>query len=101
MRRQYAGDIGAGTEEGGVAERDDSGIAEDEIERQGEEHHDEDLAAERQVIGEDEKGAAGAQPGQDLVEAQAMRGGGWRRRRHAAWPNRPCGRQSSRPSVAA
>ena len=37
VRGEDAGGVGAGAEEGGVAERDDAGIAEHEIDRQGEE----------------------------------------------------------------
>ncbi len=109
MDREDAGDIGPGAEERRMAEGDDPRIAEREVERQGEEDHDEDLSAERKVFGKDEIGGDRADPGYELKTAQMVprkhrigdRAARRRRDDHAARPNRPCGRQSRIASVAA
>ena len=44
-----SGRIGAEAEEHRVAERDDAGIAEDQVDRDGEERGDRDLAGQRQI----------------------------------------------------
>ena len=49
MRCQHAGGVRAEAEERAVAERDDAGVAEDEVQRQREQDEDEDARAERQV----------------------------------------------------
>ena len=66
-----------------MAERDDAGIAEDQVERQREQADDHDLADQHQVAGEQEVGGDRQQPERDLqrlpaVVRQAQRSAGWR-----------------------
>ena len=58
--------IGADAEERGMAERDDAGIAEDQIERQSKQCGDGDLARQDQIIGEQRKWQKRRQPERDL-----------------------------------
>ena len=51
---QHPDRIGAGAEEGGVAERDDAGIAEREIEREREQDRDQQIGAEAEIARERE-----------------------------------------------
>ena len=99
--------IGADPEEGGVAERDDAGIAEDEIEREREQAPDHGLGQD-QVLGRQQPdGREGDDPEQDLqrpeagARAQEAGRGGFEVVAHrasyraVARANRPCGRQIS------
>src|SRR5207249_2729534 len=54
-----------------VAERDEAGIAEDEVERQREKRGDGDLACEREVARRHQKGQERRSPEGDLERAQA------------------------------
>ena len=47
-----------------MTERDDAGIAKDQIEREREHHHDQHLAAEGHAVGENEKDGDRDQPWQ-------------------------------------
>ncbi len=49
MRREDAGDIGADSDEGGVAEAHHAAIAEDEIEADGGDRHDDDAREKSDV----------------------------------------------------
>ena len=64
--------IGAGAEEGGVAQGDDAGVAQHQIEREREQHQDQDLGAQRRVVWEDEVRGQGDEPGQELHRFEAM-----------------------------
>ena len=109
QRRQHAGRVGAGAEEGGVAQGDDPGIAQHQVERQREDDHHQHLRAERHVVGEREERADHGQPRQRLgrvrlVAAEDRRGRGRqpRRRRagaHTRLPYRPRGIASSTAMV--
>ena len=106
---QHADGIGAGTEESGVAKRDDAGIAEHEIERQREQDRDQHLGAEREVVREREEHRDARDPRQQFpgTEPVAPRQSGRRAHvrfplsAHARFPNKPCGRHSSRINVNA
>jgi hypothetical protein len=65
-RRKQARGVRADAEERGVPEGDDAGVAEDEIEGEGEERDDEDLAAEDEVAGEEEVAGDRDQPEDDF-----------------------------------
>ena len=97
LQREQPGGIGADAEEGGVTERQDAGMAENEIEREGEKAENGDVVDEQQPAREDERGGEGGEPERQL---KGMRGGAAaeeimrRRSAHRASPRRPCGRQS-------
>ena len=120
MKRQQSDRIGAGAEERRMAERDDAGIAEREIEREREQDRDQQLGAEAEIVGKGEVDAEREDPGQRLPPAQPMapdqderrrmverrgagdRPGGSGRDAHVSFlPNRPCGRHSSSRMVSA
>src|SRR6267378_1485214 len=61
-----AGGAGAKTEERRVPERHDAGVAEDEIEREGEERRDRDLARELEIRRRRDERRERAQPERDL-----------------------------------
>ena len=64
--------IGADAEEGGVAERDDAGITEDQIERQRKQRHDQHLAAEGHALGKGKETGNRDQPRQRLARTETM-----------------------------
>ena len=98
---QHADGIGAGAEERGMAERDDAGVAEHQVERQREQDRDQHLRAEREVVREQRRTprsprSRAAPPTTGSGGAGASSAGGVRERAHAPrLPNRPCGRHSS------
>ena len=109
LAREHARGIGADAEERGVAQRDDAGIAEHEIDRQREQDDGQDLRAEREIVGKHEEGGDRRDPGQRLeriaggagarsLQIAAVGIGGMRR--HAC-PNRPRGRHSRIAMVSA
>src|SRR5512145_76836 len=63
--------IGADAEEGGVAERDDAGVAEDQVKGQREKRRDRDLAREREVARRNDERQQRAQPEHDLERTPA------------------------------
>ncbi len=69
--REQAGGIGGGAEKGGVAERDDAGIAEDEIEREREQRGDRDLAGELEIGRQEEKRQQCSEPERGLERVPA------------------------------
>ena len=69
--RQEPGHVGAEPEEGGVAERHDAGIAEDEVEGEREETDDRDLVEDEMALGQEEQGRGGHEPEDDLAQAPA------------------------------
>ena len=95
--------IGADAEERGVAERDDAGIAEDQVERQREQRQPQDIGHDQIARGKQEGAGERENPERDLAPAPArvLRWRGIRRRlarscqaqRAAVRPNRPFGRQ--------
>ena len=86
VRGEDAGGIGAGAEEGGMAQRDDPGIAEHQIGRQREQDRRQDLRAQRQIAREDEIGRQRRQP--RAAPRAAGSGGAGRRRRSRAGDRR-------------
>ena len=66
---QHADRVGAGAEERGVAERDDAGIAEREVEREREQDHGEQLGAEAEMPRKDEVEGEQQDPGDRLPPA--------------------------------
>src|SRR5512142_1987841 len=66
MRREKARGVRAEPEERRMPERHDAGVAEDQIERYGEESRDEDLAAEDAVIRKDEEREHRKEPERDF-----------------------------------
>ena len=96
MRREIAGGIGAHAEKSRMAQRDDPGIAQDEIGREAEEDHRKDLRAEREIVGKGKIGGDGQHPGQRLERAKAVApregvdGAAAKGRRHAC-PKSPRG----------
>ena len=95
-------------EERGVAERDDAGVAEDQVEREREQGDDRDLAQQQMVLGKDEVGDHRQQPERDLGRAPA-RGAAQRSEvdqgvaahRADVRPNKPCGRTISVTTITA
>jgi len=111
VRGENAGGVSADPKEGGVAERDDAGIAEHEVDRESEQDGGEDLRAQRQVGVEHEIGGDGDEPRQRFPQPQAMAAGerrahglgrvGRGRRLHRTSPNRPRGRHNNTAMVSA
>ncbi len=64
--------VGADAEECRMPERDDPGIAEDQVKRECKHHHHQHLAAEGHARGEYEEDGDGDQPWQCLGQAEAM-----------------------------
>src|SRR3981189_2426344 len=64
--REQAGSIGTEAEIGGVAERDDARIAEDEVERQREQRGDGDLARPHEIVGRENERGERREPERDL-----------------------------------
>src|SRR5262245_59142117 len=69
--RDQSGGVGGKAEIGGVAERDDTGITEDEIERERKQRGDRDLAREHEIIGREHEGEQRREPERDLERAPA------------------------------
>ncbi len=96
--------VGAEAEEGGVPQRDDAGIAQDQIEREGEKAEDGDLGQDEVLAGQQVDGGERGEP-EDHLERMPARTpgepgadlGGERPLAHLALPraNRPCGRRIS------
>src|SRR5688572_7560911 len=63
--------IGADPEERSMAERDDAGVAEDEVERQREQRGDRDLACEREIVRRDDERQERGEPEDDLQRPPA------------------------------
>ena len=103
VQRQQPGAIGADAEERGMAERDDAGIAEDQIERQREQRqphdvgHDQIARGKQEGAGERERSrtrsrsSASARAAWRDIRRRLARS--WRAQRAAVRPNRPFGRQ--------
>ena len=68
------GGIGAEAEEGGVAERDDAGIAEDQVEREREQRQDRDLVEEQRACDGSRKRGEGHEPRTAAPKLGAARG---------------------------
>ena len=64
--------IGADAEERRMAERHDAGEAEDEVERQREQHHQQHLAAERHAVGKEKEGGDGEEPRNGFPDVEVM-----------------------------
>ncbi|MNM75721.1 hypothetical protein D3C81_875160 [compost metagenome] len=114
MRAQQARRIGAQPEEGRVAERDNAGIAEDQVQRQREQAGNQDLAAEDQVVRqqeedrhrhkpEDDFGRMPAAIGQAVAQGGRRLGGviGTQHGFHARLPNSPAGKATSSTTIIA
>ena len=100
---KQAGRIGAETEEGRVAQRDDAGVAEDEVERNREQSGDQDLAAEHQMTGQRKVRGDRDQPERELdrppaVVRERVRGV---RPAHARRPYSPAGNRISTTTMIA
>ena len=67
--------IGADAEERGVAERDDAGIAEDEIEREREQRQDRDLGQNEMLAGKQPDRGESRDPEDDFQRMPARAGG--------------------------
>jgi hypothetical protein len=81
------------SEVGAVAERDDSRVAYDQIERQGIEDVDQDARPEGKILRQQEKSRNGDDPRQELDPADARIGAvASGVSAHACRPNRPAGR---------
>ena len=72
MKGQQPDRIGSAAEECRMAERDDAGVAEREIERKREQDRDQKLGAEAEIIGKGEIKADGGEPGQRLPPLKTM-----------------------------
>ena len=96
-----AGGVGAEAEERAVAERDDAGVAEDQVQRQREQDVGQDARAEEEVLRQHEEDGQCGDPGQPLRPASSRIGAVPRRPLHARAPNRPAGRHSKSAMVAA
>ena len=104
---QQARGVGAEAEEGRVAERDDAGVAQDQVEREREQAEDGDLGEDQMPAGQEIDRGQRGQPEDDLQRMPArpggeaagdsgmQRAGRHRRAAHRARANRPCGRQIS------
>ncbi len=100
MQGQQPGAIGADAEEGGMPERDDAGIAEDQVERQRKQRephdvrHDQIARRKDEGAGDDEEPEGELAPMPPRVRNGAAPDVGFRAHQRAAvWPNRPFGRQ--------
>ena len=71
--RQQAGGVGAEPEERGVPQRHDSGVAEDQVEREREQPGDQDLRGEQQVLRKEEVHRNQRDPESDFGRAPALR----------------------------
>ena len=102
MDGEQSGGIGANPEERRMPERNDAGVAQDQIKRNREQSRDQDLAAEHAVIRKDEERRKRQQPEDDLDFTPAV-GGQPRRNRgrirdsgdpvgHARRPYSPAGK---------
>jgi hypothetical protein len=98
LRAQDSRGIGAEPEERAVAERDDAGVAEDQVERQREQDEDQDARPERQVLRQQEESRQREHPRRPLRPADARIDG---IAAHDLTPNSPCGRHRRTPMVAA
>ena len=74
VRAERARGIGAEAEERAVAERDDAGVAEDQVERQREQDEDQHARAEREIARHEEKERDRQDPRQPLGPADARIG---------------------------
>ncbi len=70
--RQHSHGVGAGAEERGMAERDDAGIAERQVEREREQDRHQQIGAEPEVVREREIEREREDPGQGLPDAHAV-----------------------------
>ena len=96
-----AGGVRAEPEERAVPERDDAGVAEDQVERQREQDVDQDARAQREVLRQQVKRCQRRDPRQPFRPADARVDGVAAGMHHARAPNRPCGRHSRMAIVAA
>ena len=108
VRRQHAGGIGAGAKIGGMAQCNDPGITENEVERERKKNGDHNLSAQGHVVGQNHEGHHGHEPRQRFYRTPAFAAlqkvvGGliWRGCAvgHNALPNRPSG-LASRMAIA-
>ena len=108
MLGQQRGSVGAEAEKRRVAERDDAGIAEDQIEREREQSEPGDLGEDEMLVRQQPDRGKGDDPEHEFERMPARAGGepfgggadGGMRRDHASAPQRvearensPCGRQ--------
>jgi hypothetical protein len=103
VERQQSRGIGADAEEGGMTERDDAGIAEDQIERHRKQRQPQDVGHDQIAGGKCEAAGQHDQPEGDLAVVPARLALGVitdvgrsvhrRTQRAAVRPNRPFGRQ--------
>ena len=68
-----AGRVGAEPEEGGMAERDDARIAEDQVEREREQGGDGDLAREHEMVREQQERQQRGGPERDSIGCHRVR----------------------------
>ena len=110
VMRQHPDRIGSDPEKRRMAERDDAGIAQHQIERQREQHHHQHLVAEAEMARKHIKEADRENPRNRFPPAQpvsmreAQRGGrtpGLGAAHCPLRPNRPCGRNSRMTMVKA
>jgi hypothetical protein len=106
MARENRRAIGADAEKGRVTQRNDSGIAEDEIERHREQAGDEDFIDQQRARGDDKDQRGDERPERDLARAptRAARQMCLNARRLAhpgPRANRPCGRISKVATITA
>jgi hypothetical protein len=72
VRRQQARGVGADTEKGGVAERNDAGVAQREVDGERENDGGEDLRRQRKIIRKGKEGDDGHNPRQRLERIKPM-----------------------------
>jgi hypothetical protein len=104
MCGEKPGGIGAGAEKRGMAQRDDSGIAQHQIGRHRKQNRCQYLRTERQIGREGEIGRYRGQPRQGFERVEAVPPGKDADRDglgHHARPNRPRGRHRRTASVSA
>ena len=80
VNREDRRGVGAGSEEGRVAERDDAGMPQGQLERQREQDHDEHVGAEAQEVREQKESRRDDGPWQQMESHRPARCG-WRRAR--------------------
>ena len=103
MQRQQAGRVGADAEERRMAERDDAGIAEDQVEREHEQRQPGDLGQDQVAVRKQQDRDQRQRPEQHLAPAPARQVVRWQRQcrcgraracqRVAVLPNKPFGRR--------
>jgi hypothetical protein len=78
-----------------MAQRDDAGVAQDQVQREREQGEDRDLVQDQVLARRHQQGTEGHQPEHDLGQRQRARRSRPCAAAHRGRANRPCGRSTS------